>query len=852
MLYQQPQVGPASIDWSNPITRKISVQVVAGMYGNLVNQVTPIANTASITTTPQGRAFNFVGSNANYVTQANPITSGDYTLCAVFTYQGSTGVIAGLFDAVNGAAGQGHYISIESSGAIAAVTCSNTSSYYLANGPTAVAGKTYVIEATFAASGGRTLSVNGVLVASDATAATATNLNALSIGGYRIGPSTLVSPITGQISSVSVLNRIRLASETSTYSANPWQIFADEDDEDVYRTAVAGIAFDASSSSTYQTASSSYTFNRTITGTNTFLSVDVSLLGTATVTSVTDDSTGVAIPMSLLGTSTNGIRRVESWGLSGASTGTKTISVVLSAAVASAATSTSYTNVNQVISTEAFNGSTGTNAGSATDASVSVTTVADLCWVHAAIATDDTSITANQTSRSNVTGALGSGADEDNNAAVTPAGAVTMSYTDLGITAAWAMAGYALRPLSAAGGVFSSNGSSTGTSTVGSTARNIFTTAGLSIGSTTLTSVARAVAFVTGSSAGLASVTASSNSVFTSSGVSVGTSTVTAVSNTVFTVAASSSGSSNVNAVSNSVATTSGSSNGSVILNGVGNALATTTGNSAGNAVVNASAGSLYGVVGNSVGSSNVQATSVSITQTTASAIGSSTASAASVTIGTSNGSSTGSATLSGVGNAIWKVSGSSSGIAIVSGNGADAAGGTTTVSAAGSALGTSSVNATANALSQAIANAFGSSVVGAQGVLIAAVIANATGTSAVAATSGKVVFTSGSSTGSASVSATANSVANSVGAVAGTSSVQSAVLIIYQARGFAPGAADAQAAARAIQKAIGQSSGTCVVAGITQGGVHYIGKGDHLSVTLILSPYEITLNDTSFNIIKN
>jgi hypothetical protein len=145
------------------------------------------------------------------------------------------------------------------------------------------------------------------------------------------------------------------------------------------------------------------------------------------------------------------VGRVECWRVVAPVAGTKTIQVNLSGSIASASTAVSYTGVNQTSPTEGFNSAQATNVGAA-DATVSITTVADNCWVHGAIATDDTAITANQTSRNNVTGVGGSGADEDNNGPKTPAGAVTMSYTNVGALATWAIAGYAIRPVAAGSG----------------------------------------------------------------------------------------------------------------------------------------------------------------------------------------------------------------------------------------------------------------------------------------------------------------------------------------------------------------------------------------------------------------
>lgn len=215
--------------------------------------------------------------------------------------------------------------------------------------------------------------------------------------------------------------------------------------------AAAGIAFDAASNSGYQAASSSYTFNRTVAGANTFLAVDVSLLSAGqTVSSVIDDSAGGAVAMSFIGakSTVTALGRVESWGLVAPAAGTKSIQVNLSAVVISASEAVSYTGVHQTSPTEAYNSAQATNVGAA-DATVNVTSVADNCWIHGAVVTDDTAITANQTSRNNVTGAGGSGANEDTGP-ITPAGATAMSYTNVGALATWAIGGYAIRPVAAA------------------------------------------------------------------------------------------------------------------------------------------------------------------------------------------------------------------------------------------------------------------------------------------------------------------------------------------------------------------------------------------------------------------
>ena len=209
-----------------------------------------------------------------------------------------------------------------------------------------------------------------------------------------------------------------------------------------------GIQFDSASNSGYQAASSSYSWSHTCSGSNRFLSVDIavlSVLGT-TVTGITYNS----IALSFLGSKTSGTGsdRIETWGLIAPATGSNTIAVTLSASVASSGVAVSYTGVHQTSPTEGFNSNEGTNGGSPADATVDITSVANNCWIHAAVATNDTTITANQTTRNNVSGALGSGADEDFGPQ-TPAGTKTMSYTNVGALAPWAIAGYALRPTAA-------------------------------------------------------------------------------------------------------------------------------------------------------------------------------------------------------------------------------------------------------------------------------------------------------------------------------------------------------------------------------------------------------------------
>lgn len=214
-----------------------------------------------------------------------------------------------------------------------------------------------------------------------------------------------------------------------------------------------GITFDAAANSGYQAAASTYTFNRTVSGTNRFLAIDVSLLSAGqTVTSIVDDFGGTAVNAVFVGaqSTVSSVGRVEMWRVINPVAGTKSIQVNLSGSIASSTTAVSYSGVHQSSPTEGFNSAQATNVGAA-DATVNITTVADNCWVHGSIATNDTAITANQTTRNNVSGVGGSGANEDNNAPKTPAGSVTMSYTGVDALSTWAIGGYAIRPVAASG-----------------------------------------------------------------------------------------------------------------------------------------------------------------------------------------------------------------------------------------------------------------------------------------------------------------------------------------------------------------------------------------------------------------
>lgn len=221
-----------------------------------------------------------------------------------------------------------------------------------------------------------------------------------------------------------------------------------------WEIVVTGIAFDAASNSGYQTLVSSLSWAHIWTGTNRMLSIDVELLSVNdTVTAMTYGGA----TCTLVGTQNvvGGTGRVECWRIcqndpSAPAAGSNTIAVTISGSVACAGTAVSYTNVNQTTPTEAFAGNSGINTGTSTNATVAVTTITNNDWVHAALATNQSSgIAASQTSRNVVSGAAGTGANSDTGP-ITPAATQTMTFTGEGITAAWAIAGYGIIPFGSA------------------------------------------------------------------------------------------------------------------------------------------------------------------------------------------------------------------------------------------------------------------------------------------------------------------------------------------------------------------------------------------------------------------
>lgn len=199
------------------------------------------------------------------------------------------------------------------------------------------------------------------------------------------------------------------------------------------------IFFDNASSSGYEASLSTYNWSHTCTGTNRGLLVFVSIFVSGSVSSVTYNS----VSMTFVRSDSNGVYRQEVWKLENPSSGSNTVTVNLSASLTSIANASSWTGVDQTNIIEADNGANG----SGTDATVSVTTISNNTYVVDGVSTADTSISevSPQRKRINNTGALGTGSQSDKGV-ISPAGATTMTWTNIGALQSWAHSAVALNP----------------------------------------------------------------------------------------------------------------------------------------------------------------------------------------------------------------------------------------------------------------------------------------------------------------------------------------------------------------------------------------------------------------------
>lgn len=207
------------------------------------------------------------------------------------------------------------------------------------------------------------------------------------------------------------------------------------------------IALDATSSSAW-TDASPLTWNHTVgTGDDRFLVVGLAC----------DGGTGVPSAVTFDGVSMTKVREdsyaatcsSSIWVLQNPNSGTKVISVTFNDTSQNCfGGATSYTGVNQSTTVDSATGTNGTGTGAI---AFNVTTVADNCWVFGTVSSYADALlvvdTPTQTSRwtTNHTSTTATNG-QDNNAAKTPAGAVSIGWTFAGTSAKYAMSGISFSP----------------------------------------------------------------------------------------------------------------------------------------------------------------------------------------------------------------------------------------------------------------------------------------------------------------------------------------------------------------------------------------------------------------------
>jgi hypothetical protein len=199
-----------------------------------------------------------------------------------------------------------------------------------------------------------------------------------------------------------------------------------------------GIAFDASSSTTANTASFSWT--HPVSGNQRILLVGISIANTGLqANSVTYNG----VPLLRISFASNaGNARVEIWYLVAPTLGSNTVSVSLSGATNAVAGAFSLTGVDQ---TNPFDGVPGYIFDARNNpASVSITTVTNNAWVIDTLAANlSASVGVGQIQQWNKTNVItGAGSIKG---PITPAGATTMSWT-VGPPRRWALGAVALKP----------------------------------------------------------------------------------------------------------------------------------------------------------------------------------------------------------------------------------------------------------------------------------------------------------------------------------------------------------------------------------------------------------------------
>jgi|GEM_PF-3783020 len=224
---RQP-LGLPRIDWSNPITKGLSIAVNGAEPYDAVRKIRPDVFTQTVGQMQVGSAFKVVSaSSTDQRYSSSPIGGGDVTCFVLATptaYPATNGALCAIENVPNNGglefvfnpSGEIHLWA----GVAAAWTDLASARTYPLNSPFRAL-YTYV-----GTSGAASLCVNSNVLSSGSITANAAVSNTLTIGEMDDGAGTPYRFFDGGIHLILMWNRILSAAEISAVMDNPWQVFA--------------------------------------------------------------------------------------------------------------------------------------------------------------------------------------------------------------------------------------------------------------------------------------------------------------------------------------------------------------------------------------------------------------------------------------------------------------------------------------------------------------------------------------------------------------------------------------------------------------------------------------------------
>lgn len=353
-----------------------------------------------------------------------------------------------------------------------------------------------------------------------------------------------------------------------------------------------------------------------------------------------------------------------------------------------------------------------------------------------------------------------------------------------------------------------------------------------------------------GASTGVASTSAVARAVADAYGTSTPAAVANATIQSVRNTAGSASSAATTGSATQAIQNIKGEASSATTSSGSSQTVQNVSGAASASAATSATMRSVFQVVGASQGAAIATAPAFSITQTVGSANGTASVSGNVVSVACTSGGSTGSATVSGNAACVWQVVGNANGTATVTAvSSFESGGGTVFIDTVGASYGSATSDAVARAIANINGNALGSSLGTSQAQTLTNAIGAALSSSMAAGTGATVVTTTGTAVAQAQTQAQVFTVKNSAGQATGTSSTQSVAITIYDTVAASLSVSEVQAVAQAIVNATGRSAGVSTVSGMTNGGVHYIATGDQFNVTIVFSPYVVTLEEKPISI---